>query len=206
VCFEPYAASFIDGTRLTHDTCPDQISLLCQIAASPLCPSPVFGHPQSIGTSYQKLHEEHHGSLGAINYRFQWEGTTRLIKVVPLERHDIATAKLTRVVDTKLTGRVRIFIIISVKPTSLTFDKRVRQKQLAPSNTPRPLTRAYLRPLRTQTSSVLPPPLTIQLITTQQPYSTQEVYVEPNRINGAPLVIPFVAIYDRLPGPGELRK
>lgn len=59
------------------------------------------------------------------------------------------------------------------------FDKR----QLAPSNTPRPLTRAYLRPLRTQTSSV--PPFTIQPIITQQPYSAQEVYVEPNRVKGA---------------------
>lgn len=36
----------------------------------------------------KKLDEEHQSSLGGINYRFQWEGTTGLIKVVPSERHD----------------------------------------------------------------------------------------------------------------------
>lgn len=55
-------------------------------------------------------------------------------------------------------GLVRIIIIISIKSTNITFDKW----QLAPSNAPRPLTRAYLSPFRAKTSHV--PPLTIQLI------------------------------------------
>ncbi|OQE22815.1 hypothetical protein PENFLA_c012G09152 [Penicillium flavigenum] len=219
----------------------------------------------------KELDEEHHRSLGAINYRFQWEGTTGLIKVVPSERHDATSNNLSRAIDRKLTamgirwsemiwagtstykptagagkqgdqaflpparcpnglpsgswptfvieagvsqsisrlredarrwfviseGLVRIVIIISIKSTNITFEKW----QLAPSSAPRPLTRAYLNPLRAQNPNI--PPLTIQLIPTQQPYSVQEVYVEPNRVVGAPLVIPFVAIYDRLPGPGE---
>ncbi|CAG8890540.1 unnamed protein product [Penicillium egyptiacum] len=94
-------------------------------------------------------------------------------------------------------GQVRIVIIISIKSTNITFERW----QLAPSNAPRPLTRAYLSPLCAQNPNI--PPLTIQPITTQQPDSVQEVYVEPNRVVGAPLVIPFVAIHDRVPGPGE---
>ncbi|KAJ5554915.1 hypothetical protein N7461_003385 [Penicillium sp. DV-2018c] len=219
----------------------------------------------------KKLDEEHHSSLGAINYRFQWEGTTGLIKVVPSECHDATSNNLGRAIDRKLTamgirwsemvwagtstykptagvgkqgdqaflpparcpnglpsgswptfvieagvsesisrlredarrwfiiseGLVRIVIIVSIKSSQVTFERW----QLAPSNAPRPLTQAYLSPLRAQTPNI--PPLTIQSIAIQQPYSVQEVYVEPNRVIGAPLVIPFVAIYDRLPGPGE---
>ncbi|CDM34804.1 unnamed protein product [Penicillium roqueforti FM164] len=47
------------------------------------------------------------------------------------------------------------------------------------------------------------PPLAIHAIPTQQPYSVQEVYVQPNHIVGAPLSLLFVAIYDRPPRPGE---
>ncbi|KAJ5845176.1 hypothetical protein N7534_008845 [Penicillium rubens] len=219
----------------------------------------------------KKLDEEHQSSLGGINYRFQWEGTTGLIKVVPSERHDGITNQISRAIDMKLIamglrwsemvwtgtstykptagagkqgdqaflppircpnglpsgswptfvietgvseslprlredakrwfiisqGLVRIVIIMSIKLTEVTFEKW----QLAPTNAPCPLTRAYLDGLRTQPLNV--PPLVTQPIPTQQPYSAQEVYVQPNNVVGAPLSIPFAAIYDRPPGPGE---
>ncbi|KAJ5804463.1 uncharacterized protein N7518_000766 [Penicillium psychrosexuale] len=52
----------------------------------------------------KKLDEEHQTSLGGIEYRFQWEGTTGLIKVVPSERHDAVTNQLGRAIDMKLTA------------------------------------------------------------------------------------------------------
>ena len=72
-------------------------------------------------------------------------------------------------------GLVRIVIIISMGLTEVTFEKC----QLAPLT------------------------LAIRAIPTQQPYSVQEVYVQPNHIVGAPLSLLFVAIYDRPPRPGE---
>ncbi|KAJ6009233.1 hypothetical protein N7522_004249 [Penicillium canescens] len=219
----------------------------------------------------QKLDEEHDSSLGGIQYRFQWEGTTGLIKVVPSKAHDATTDKVTRVIDRKLDamgldwsdaawvatatykpttskgkqadqaflpparcpvglprsgwptfvietgvseslnrlredakrwfvdsqGEVRIVMVISIKPAEVTFEKW----QLAPNNAPRPLTRVYLDSLRAQSPNI--PPLIPQPTPIQQPYSAQEVYVEPNRVIGAPLNIPFVALYDRSPGQGE---
>ncbi|KAJ5186745.1 hypothetical protein N7449_011509 [Penicillium cf. viridicatum] len=68
-----------------------------------------------------------------------------------------------------------------------------------PPNAPCPLTR--VDPLRAQPLNI--PPLVTLPIPTQQPYSAQEVYVQPNNVVGAPLSIPFAAIYDRPPGPGE---
>ncbi|KAI2733402.1 hypothetical protein CBS147332_417 [Penicillium roqueforti] len=219
----------------------------------------------------KKLDEEHQTSLGGIEYRFQWEGTTGLIKVVPSERHDAVTNQLGRAIDMKLTamglrwsemiwtgtatykptvgvgkqgdhaflppircpnglpsgswptfvietgvseslprlredakrwfiisqGLVRIVILISIKATEVTFEKW----QLAPPGAPSPLTRAYLDSLRAQLVNI--PPLTNQPTPTQQAYSAQEVYVRRNNVVGAPLCLPFVAVYDRLPGPGE---
>ncbi|CAI7570042.1 unnamed protein product [Penicillium manginii] len=219
----------------------------------------------------QKLDEEHDSSIGGIQYRFQWEGTTGLIKVVPSKAHNETTDKVTRVIDRKLDamgldwsdaawvatatykpttgkgkqadqaflpparcpiglpssgwptfvietgvseslnrlredakrwfvdsqGEVRIVIVISIKPAEVIFEKW----QLAPNNAPRPLTRVYLDSLRAQSPNT--PPLLPQPTPFQQPYSAQEVYVEPNRVIGAPLNIPFVALYDRSPGQGE---
>jgi hypothetical protein len=219
----------------------------------------------------QKLDEEHDSSLGGIQYRFQWEGTTGLIKVVPSQAHDATTDKVTRVVDRKLDamgldwsnaawlvtaiykptaskgkqadqaflpparcpnglptsawptfvietgvsesldrlrenankwfvdseGLVRIVMLISIKPGEVTFEKW----QLAPSNAPRPLTRAYIDSLRAQSPNS--PPLTLQSAPIQQAYSAQEVYVRSDRILGATMNIPFVALYDRTPRQGE---
>ncbi|KAJ5542786.1 hypothetical protein N7461_008789 [Penicillium sp. DV-2018c] len=50
----------------------------------------------------QEFDEEHGSSLGGIQYRFQWEGITGLIKVVPSKAHDATTDKVTRVIDRKL--------------------------------------------------------------------------------------------------------
>lgn len=87
-------------------------------------------------------------------------------------------------------GLVRVVMLISIKPGEVTFEKW----QLAPSNAPRPLTGAYLDSLRAQSPNI--PPLTLQPAPIQQAYSAQEVYVEPDRILGATMNIPFVALYD----------
>ena len=39
-----------------------------------------------------------HGGLGGITFRFQWEGSTGLIKVVPRSEHDIATNKFVEMI------------------------------------------------------------------------------------------------------------
>lgn len=46
-----------------------------------------------------KLDNDHKTCLGAIEYRFQWEGTTGFIKDVPSERHDIATDIMVKNID-----------------------------------------------------------------------------------------------------------
>ena len=46
-----------------------------------------------------KLDNDHKTCSGAIQYRLQWEGATCLIKVVPSERHDIATYILVKNID-----------------------------------------------------------------------------------------------------------
>lgn len=216
----------------------------------------------------QKLDEEHDSCLGGIQYRFQWEGTSGLIKVVPSKAYDIITDKVTRVMDRKTDalrvdwidtawvgtstyklnttrkgkqpdqaflppsripqglststwptlvietgvseslnrlredarkwfidseGAVRIVLVISIKPTEVTFEKW----QLAPENAPHPLTKMYLDSLRQTSPNV--PPRNLQPVSTQQPYSEQEVYVQRNAITGAPLRIPSVALFDQLP-------
>ncbi|OQD78229.1 hypothetical protein PENDEC_c001G03381 [Penicillium decumbens] len=101
-------------------------------------------------------------------------------------------------------GDVRIVILISIKRTMVTFEKW----QLAPPNAPRPLTRAYIDSLCAQSPNI--PPLTTQPSVIQQAYSSQEIYVEfsrvagaPSTVIGAPLDIPFVALWDRPPRQGE---
>jgi hypothetical protein len=219
----------------------------------------------------QKLDEEHKSSLGGIGYRFQWEGSTGLIKVIHSEAHESTTDKVTRVIDRRLDamgldwskaawiaaatykattskgkqadqaflpparcpikfpssrwpsfvietgvseslsrlredakrwfvdsqGEVRIVLVISIKPAAVTFEKW----QLAPINAPRPLTRVYLDSLRAQSPNI--PPLIHQTPPIQQSYSAQEVYVEADRVIGAPLNIPFAALYDRPSAQGE---
>jgi hypothetical protein len=221
-------------------------------------------------STIRKLDEDHN-SLGGLEYRFQWEGSTGLIKVVPSHKHDMTTDQTTRSIDDRLAamgirsvnrkwaatstykptpakgkqgdqgfippsrqpspqqsagwptfvietgvaeslsrlrkdaewwlgsskGDVRIVLVISIKKTSVSFEKW----QLAPSNAPRPLTRAYISSLRLQSPHL--PPLVQQLPTIQQPYSAHEVEVTSTSVYGAPIILPFAALYDRQPGPWE---
>lgn len=221
-------------------------------------------------STIRKLDNDH-SCLGGLEYRFQWEGSTGLIKVVPSHRHDMTTDQTTRSIDDRLAamgirsvdrkwaatstykptpvkgkqgdqafipptrypspqqpagwptfvietgvaesisrlrkdaewwlasskGDVRIVLIISIKKTSVSFERW----QLAPPNAPRPLTRAYIRTLRLQSPQL--PPLTQQLPTAQQPFSVHEVEVTSSGVHGAPMILPFAALYDRQPGPGE---
>ncbi|KAJ5297797.1 hypothetical protein PENANT_c012G09850 [Penicillium antarcticum] len=90
-------------------------------------------------------------------------------------------------------GDVRFVLIIARKPTVIHFELW----QLAPTNSPRPLSRHCIRTLRSQTPSM--PPLTRQPAQTQQSYCSQEVTVTPHSVVGAPLVLPFEALFCRAP-------
>lgn len=96
------------------------------------------------------------------------------------------------------SGNVRIVLIISINRTSVSFEKW----QLAPSNALRPLTRAYFNTLRLRGHHMHP--LLQQPATIQQAYSAHEVEVTSTRIDGAPMILPFTALYDRHPGPSEV--
>jgi hypothetical protein len=87
-------------------------------------------------------------------------------------------------------GEVRMVIIISVKKTAVHFEKW----QLAPPNAPQPLTRAYIDSLRRNPVNV--PPLVQQPVNMQQPYSCAEVDVTETTVDGAPLTIPYCALFD----------
>ncbi|KAL4780853.1 hypothetical protein BJX76DRAFT_364024 [Aspergillus varians] len=54
-------------------------------------------------STIQKLDDDH-GSLGGVEYRFQWEGTSGLIKVLPSYTHDMTTDMVTRTIDDKLSA------------------------------------------------------------------------------------------------------
>ncbi|KGO67991.1 hypothetical protein PITC_028930 [Penicillium italicum] len=217
-------------------------------------------------------------ALNGVTYRFQWEGTTGLIKVVPRREHEIAISQFTMVIHDELKamglprkevvwvgsttyrsgtskgneadnsylppsrhtqpienagypslvvetgvseslgrlrqdarkwfadsgGDVRIVILIHASENVVSFEKW----QLAPSTAPRPLTKKYIDTLCAQTPNI--PPLTGQPAQLQQVYCACQVDVTknivagmPDVIEGSPMVIPFIAIQDRLPGPGE---
>ncbi|KAJ5130566.1 uncharacterized protein N7515_006605 [Penicillium bovifimosum] len=217
-------------------------------------------------------------ALHGVPYRFQWEGTTGLIKVVPRGEHEGATSQFSMVIHDELkamglprrevfwlgsttyhfgtnkgkeadnsylppsrharpiknagypslvietgvseslgrlrqdarkwfadsAGDVRIVILINVRENVVCFE----QWQLAPSTAPRPLTKRYIDTLRAQTPNI--PPLTGQPAQLQQVYCAHHVDVTrnsvagmPNVVDGAPMILPFIAIQDRPPGPGE---
>lgn len=101
-------------------------------------------------------------------------------------------------------GDVRIVTLIHASENIVSFE----QWQLAPSTAPRPLTKRYIDTLWAQTPQI--PPLTGQPAQLQQVYCVYQVDVTrnfvagmPNVIDGAPMVLPFLAIQDRPPGPGE---
>ncbi|KAF7125503.1 hypothetical protein CNMCM5793_001742 [Aspergillus hiratsukae] len=78
-------------------------------------------------------------------------------------------------------GQTRFVILISVKRARVTFEKWM----LMPPNAPNPA------------------PLQNQPAANQQLYSAQEVVVTPTGVTGAPMILPFRALYDRAPGPNE---
>ncbi|KAJ5895316.1 hypothetical protein N7495_007007 [Penicillium taxi] len=90
-------------------------------------------------------------------------------------------------------GEVRIVLIISIKAKWVDIEKW----QLAPANSPRPLTEATVESLCAQAPNM--PPLTTQQPLNQQSYCAQEVRASENGISGAPLILPFEALYDRAP-------
>lgn len=226
----------------------------------------------------EKLANDHHTSLGGVTYRFQWEGSTGLIKVVPSGSHELATDRFvdavksnlrgmgirseesvwvgaktytpamgkgkegdqafvppsrcnngvttagrpTLVIETGVSeslprlrqdarrwfadsnGEVRIVIIITVRRKRIMIEKW----QLAPPDSPRPLTPSDIRSLTSQFPNN--PPSTTQPTSLQQAYCAHEVEIDlslvagqPSVVTGAPMVLPFYAVYDRLPLPGE---
>ncbi|KAJ5836189.1 hypothetical protein N7447_002215 [Penicillium robsamsonii] len=101
-------------------------------------------------------------------------------------------------------GDVRIVILIHTSENIVSFE----QWQLAPSTAPRPLTKRYIDTLCARTPNI--PPRTGQPTQRQQVYCAHQVNVTrnfvagmPMVIDGAPMVLPFIAIQDRPPSPGE---
>lgn len=97
------------------------------------------------------------------------------------------------------SGAVRIVLVISIsKRKDRVF---IEIWQLAPPNSPRPLTRAYIQTLCQQSPNI--PPLVQQQAASQQAYCAHEIEISANGVTGAPLTLPFVAVYDRPPAQGE---
>ena len=196
--------------------------------------------------------DEDRNCLERINYRFQWQGRSGLIKVIPTNQHETITTRVmfsvndalaamglhwkdsewvghityksnlakgkqpdnafvppsrctttlstigwpTLVIETGMSeslsqlradaarwfadsnGSVRIALVITVKDSRVDIEKW----QLAPEGVP---------------------PLYPQVPASQQPYCAQEIIITPQGVIGTPLILPFNALYDRAPGPGE---
>ncbi|CAI7623345.1 unnamed protein product [Penicillium glandicola] len=56
------------------------------------------------GPTITKLADDHYTSLGGVTYRFQWEGSTGLIKVVPSGPHVSSTDRFVDVVKSKISA------------------------------------------------------------------------------------------------------
>ncbi|KAJ5682071.1 uncharacterized protein N7477_002011 [Penicillium maclennaniae] len=95
-------------------------------------------------------------------------------------------------------GEVRIVLVIGIRRTKVEFELW----ELAPPNSPRPLTRGYIDSLRQRYL----PPLVQQTAGSQQMYSHHKVEVTSSgvvgapRVDNAPMVLPFEALYNRPPG------
>ncbi|OQE79129.1 hypothetical protein PENNAL_c0053G07208 [Penicillium nalgiovense] len=229
-------------------------------------------------TTIETLTSCDRGSLNGVPYRFQWEGTTGLIKIMAGVGHEVVTEQLTAVVHDQLRtmglsrrdlawfgsttyqfgtnkgkeadnaylppsryarpirnvgcptlvietgvskslgqlrqnarkwfadsgGDVRIVVLIHMGHNFVSFEKW----QLAPMDAPRPLTLSHIDTLCSHTPNI--PPLIRQPAQLQQAYCADLVGITassiagmPNVVTGAPMVLPFIAIQDRPPGPGE---
>ncbi|KAJ5963493.1 uncharacterized protein N7479_003369 [Penicillium vulpinum] len=216
------------------------------------------------------LDDERCDDLGGISYRFRWEGSTGLIKVIPPGMiHGIVRQNLSSVIGRKLesmglswkewrwigrathkpaapvskgkqadqafippsrfrgrirpsglwptlvieTGvleslprlrlnarewltnpgkKVRIVVLIIITKSEITFERW----ELAPV----PVSYPLIDGLCQQNCSIPPP---TPAVSVQQVYSAQQVHVSANQVLGAPLVLPFHAVYNRPPQEGE---
>lgn len=87
--------------------------------------------------------------------------------------------------------RFKQLSIISIKKTAIHFERW----QLAPLNTsPRPLTRAYLDGLRQNPINVSP--ILQQPLNMQQPCYYSKVDMTNSTVDGAPMTIPYCALFD----------
>ena len=78
------------------------------------------------------------------------------------------------------------------------FEKR----QLSPPDAPVDVSRGYMASIGHQQQQS--PPLVVQAAASQRYYyCVQEVTVDGNGVTGAPMVLPFSALFDRESGPGE---
>jgi hypothetical protein len=94
-------------------------------------------------------------------------------------------------------GQTRFVILISASRARVTFEKWM----LMPPNAPNPAPPAHVAALRSR--PIHTPPLENQPAASKQVYSAQEVVVTPTGMTGAPMILPFQALYDRAPGPNE---
>ncbi|OJJ31599.1 hypothetical protein ASPWEDRAFT_176664 [Aspergillus wentii DTO 134E9] len=98
------------------------------------------------------------------------------------------------------SGAVRIVLVIAVSKArkEITIEKW----QLLPPNTPIPVTRATLNHIRQQLPAPMPPRVH-QAAGNQRSYNAQVVKIDVDNITGAPLVLPFRALFDRQPRGNE---
>ena len=93
-------------------------------------------------------------------------------------------------------GDVQIVLVLSINKSQRTA--LLQKWQLAPVNTPQPMTRAVLNRLRRQVPPPMPP-LLQQMPRSQQPYIRQEIQMTQTTMTGGPLVLPFEALFCRPP-------
>ena len=90
-------------------------------------------------------------------------------------------------------GDVRIVLLLSINKNQRTA--LLEKWQLAPTNTPQPMTRITPNRLRQQ----VPPPMPPLVRQIQQPFAHQEIQLTQTTMTGGPLVLPFEALFCRPP-------
>lgn len=98
-------------------------------------------------------------------------------------------------------GAVRIVLVISVNKTRK--ELIVEKWQLLPPLSANPTDLAALDQIRQELPAPLPPRLH-QPAATQPSYDAQVIKITANNITGAPLVLPFLALFDRPPRGNEV--
>ncbi|KAJ6104736.1 hypothetical protein N7523_011056 [Penicillium sp. IBT 18751x] len=210
-----------------------------------------------LGLSKRGIERLENQGLSGLDYRFQWEGTVGLIKVVPSHAHDATTDQVTRTIDEYLMAMGfrsvdrKWAMTTTYKPTASKgkqadqcfippcrraspgqpvgwptfvietgvseslprlredaqwwFNNSGGEVRMVPAKFTPPLTRVNIDSLRRRNL----PPLIQQAAGTQQMYSHHEVDVTSSgvagapRVDNAPMVLPFEALYNRPPGVTE---